>query len=116
MQYLLMLTLAVAPTYVIRFKLLGLPATLLMVWVFLFWLIFALWLTAKKQLPVFLATAKNTDRKTLLLISLFFLSGIISLLVGGINRAKLGQFIVLFLQPIITFFIANFIFKQNPDR
>jgi hypothetical protein len=109
-----MLTFILAPAYVLRFKLLGLPANLLMVWVFLFWLIFALWLTAKKQLSVFLTAVKNTDRKTLLLVDLFFLSGIISLLVGGIDRAKLGQFIVLFLQPISLFFIANFIFKQNP--
>jgi O-antigen ligase len=115
MQCLLVLTFILAPTYVIRFKLLGLPTNLLMVWVFLFWLIFALRLTAKKQLSVFLTAVKNTDKKTLLLISLFFLSGVISLLVGGIDRQKLGQFIVLFLQPIITFFIANFIFKQYPS-
>ncbi|MDR3642798.1 MAG: O-antigen ligase family protein [Candidatus Doudnabacteria bacterium] len=115
MQYFLILTLILAPTYAIRFKFLSFPANLLMIWVFLFWLSFAVWLLAKKKLSTFLTAVKNADRKILRLTGLFFLSGVISLFTGGIDRAKLGQFIVIFLQPILTFFIAGFIIKQNQN-
>ena len=114
MDYLLIITFILAPTYVIRFKLLGLPANLLMIWVFLFWLIFLICLISKKQVSTFFSSLKNIDKKILWLTGLFFLSGIISLLVGGPNRTNLGQFIVIFLQPIVTFFLASYIIKQNP--
>jgi O-antigen ligase len=85
-----------------------------MLWVFLFWIIFGAWLVIKKQLLLFLTAVKNSNRTILVLVGLFFLSGVMSLFVGSIDRAKLGQFIVLFLQPIPTFFITGYIFKQNP--
>lgn len=114
MSFLLALTFFLAPTYVLRFKLLGLPANFLMLWIFLVWIIFAVWLVRKKQLAMFVDACKNIDKKILWLTGLFFLAGVLSLFIGGIDRAKLGQFIVLFLQPISLFFIANFIFQQNP--
>src|ERR1017187_9156810 len=98
MIYLLVLTLVLATTYVIRFGFFHLPANLLMIWVFFFWLIFAIWLTLKKQWFIFFTAVKNINKKNLWLIGLFFLSGVISTFFGGIDRAKLGQFIVLFLQ------------------
>ena len=54
------------------------------------------------------------DKKLLVFVSLFLLSGIIALFIRGFDRQKLGQFIVLFLQPISLFFISGYIFKQNP--
>src|SRR5579864_2582587 len=114
MAYLILAVFVLVPTYVIKFTLLGLPANLLMMSVFLLWLLFLIRIVVKKQLSVFFTHVKNTDRKILLLSGLFFLSGFVSLFVGGINRAKLGQFIVLFLQPIVIFYIARFIFYQNP--
>src|SRR6201999_2102030 len=85
-----------------------------MLWVFLVWIVFLVWLIYKKQFTNFLNFKENTDKKVLLFTGLFFLSGIIALFVHGIDRAKIGQFIVLFLQPISLFFIAGYIFKQNP--
>jgi O-antigen ligase len=114
MTFLLLLTFILAPAYVVRFNLLGLPTNLLMVWIILFWLIFFVWLAAKKQLSQFLTAGKTCDFKILLCTGLFFLSGIAALFIQGINRANLGQFIVLFVQPISLFFIAGYLFKQYP--
>ncbi len=41
------------------------------------------------------------------------MAGIISLFVKGFELKKLGQFIVLFLQPISLFFISTFIINKN---
>jgi hypothetical protein len=113
MIYLLILTFILAPTYVIRFSFLHLPANLLMVWVFLFWIIFGVWLIVNKKVEDFIRFKLSTDRKIIIPLTLFFLAGLISLFVGGADRAKLGQFIVLFLQPISLFFIAGYIFSAG---
>jgi len=115
MQFLLALTFLLTPAYVIKFNLFGFPTDILMVWVILFWAIFFIWLIAKKQLPDFLRSITSLDKKIFLLTGLFFLSGIISLFVRGLDRAKLGQFIVLFLQPVSIFFIGRYLLKQFPD-
>ncbi len=124
MEYLLLLTFILAPAYVIRFSLFHLPTNLLMLWVFLVWIIFGFWLLKNKKIRDFINFKLSVDKKILIPTTLFFLSGIISLFIGGVDRAKLGQFIVLFLQPISLFFIAGYIFsaggrsasggKQNP--
>lgn len=114
MDYLLILTFILAPAYVIKFRLLHYPTDVLMMLVFLSWMIFFVYLIIKKQPLYFFAFIKSQNKKLLFLIGLFFLSCIISLFVKGIDRAKLGQFIVLFLQPISLFFMAKFIFQQNP--
>src|SRR6266404_1426986 len=114
MGIIILLTFILAPTYAIRFGLLGYPANILMVWVFLVWAVFLMYLSAKKQVGEFFVFIKDRPLIELLFISLFFLAGVISLIVGGVDRAKLGQFLVLFLQPISIFFIAAFAFNQNP--
>jgi len=113
MEYLLILTFVLAPTYVIRFSFLHLPTNLLMVWVFLFWIIFGVWLIVNKKVEDFIRFKLSTDRKIIIPLTLFFLAGLISLFVGGVDRAKLGQFIVLLLQPISLFFIAGYIFSAG---
>ncbi len=114
MPYLLALTLLLTPTYVIKFNVFGFPPDVLMVWVVLVWVIFLGWILAKHQLREFWQSLMGLDKKILVLVGLFFLSGIISLFVHGFDRAKLGQFIVLFLQPVSIFFIGRFIIKQYP--
>src|ERR1051326_4092896 len=114
MQYLLALTLLLTPAYVIKFNIFGFPTNLLMVWAVLVWVIFGIWIIAKKQIPPFLMVIKNTNRAILIFTGLFFLSGLISLFVGGFDRAKLGQFIVLFLEPISIFFIGRYLVDKFP--
>lgn len=115
MSYFLALTFSLASTYIIKFKLLGFPTNLLMVWVFLFWAIFFIYMVSKNRLAEFFGSLKNLDKKLLIFTGLFFVSALLALFLGGFDRAKLGQFIVLFLQPIITFFIARFIISTNPN-
>ncbi len=52
--------------------------------------------------------------KSCTFISLFLLAGLVSFVIQGIDREKLGQLIVLFIQPIGTFFIAYYINKKYP--
>ena len=59
MVYLFLFTLLLAPAYAVRFKLGLLPANLLMVWVFLFWLIFIGYLLATKNVRNFLLALKK---------------------------------------------------------
>lgn len=115
MPWLIILTFILVPTYTVKLNVFGLPTNLLMFWVVLVWLVFFIWLVAKKQLSQFLTTVKNWDKPILIFIGLFLLSGLVGLFINGTDRAKLGQFIVLFLQPISLFFIGKFIFNQNSN-
>jgi len=85
-----------------------------MVWVFLLWIVFGGWLIINKKVREFINFKLSVDKTILIPLCLFLLAGIISTFVGGINRAKLGQFIVLFLQPISLFFISGYIIKEFP--
>ncbi len=110
MQYLLVITLLVAPTYAIRFELFGLPTNVLMVWVFVAWFVFALWLFARHKF----ANLFHWLRSELvtwhgILAAVFFLVGVISLFVGGFSEEKLGQFLVLFFQPVGTFILLRYL-------
>jgi O-antigen ligase len=114
MPYLLALSLIVAPLYVWRFDAAGLPLNFLLVWVVLVWLGFIVWLARHKLLAAFIAYIKNFDRTLFGLIILFFAAGCISLMTGGVTQSKIGQFIVLFVQPLSLFFLANFTVQQEP--
>lgn len=114
MEYALAITVLFAPAYAVRFGLGGLPANGLMVWLGLLWLVFAARLVAQKKVSEFLFSIFAINRTLLILTGLFMLAGTISLFVGGADREKLGQWIVLFFQPIGTFFIARYILKNYP--
>lgn len=110
MQYVLALTLLLAPTYAVRFNLLGLPTNLLMVWLFLLWLVFVVWIAFTGRFFEFFAWFRSElSTWHLALSTLFLLAGTASLFVGGFSQEKLGQFIVLFLQPIGTFLIIRYL-------
>ena len=114
MQYLLALTLLLAPTYVVRFSLFGRPTNLLMVWIFLLWVIFILWIVFGKRLPSLFHWLRTELKLPQAILALaFLLAGVISLFVGGISEEKLGQFIVLFIQPIGTFFITWYVWSSS---
>src|SRR3989344_6378288 len=113
-NYFLALTILLAPTYAVRFNFFGLPTNLLMLWVVLVWIIFAVYLTRQKQWGIFFGHSLRLDLRILSFTSIFFLAGIISLFWQGFNLEKLGQFIVLFLQPISIFLIAGFEYRRNP--
>lgn len=115
MQYILALTFLLAPTFALRFSLFGLPANFLMIWIFFVWAVFFIWLLAKKQFNEFIQARFKMDLKFLIFIGLLFLAATISLFVGGFNQEKLGQYLVLFVQPMGTFFMARFLYKKYPN-
>ncbi len=115
MSYLILLTLCLAPAYVVRFNLTDFPTNLLMTWVFLVWVIFLFYLIVKNYLLNFVTFVTKFNKAVFLLVGLFFLSGLISLFINGFDRVKLGQFIVLFLQPISIYFISGFIITKLPE-
>lgn len=114
MPYLLALTFVLLPAYAWHVKFLGLPANILMLWIFALWLIFVLYLQTKNQFQDFLTGVKKTDQKILWLTGLFFFAGIISLFTAGLNQKTLGEFLVIFVQPISLYFIGKFIFEKYP--
>jgi putative inorganic carbon (hco3(-)) transporter len=114
MQYLLGFTVLLAPTYVIRFNLFGLPTNLLMVWLFLLWVVFAFWLITRHEVFGFFAWLRSElNTKHLAFSILFLLAGTISLFVGDFSQEKLGQFIVLFFQPMGTFIVFRYLLQTT---
>lgn len=114
MNFLLALTLLLSPAYVVKFNLFNFPTNLLMIWVVLVWVIFAVWIVGKHRLKDFWHAVTSLDKKIAAMVGLFFIAGVVSTFVGGFGRAKLGQFIVLFLQPISLFFIGRYIISKFP--
>ncbi len=116
MQYILPLTLFILPTYLIRFNFGGIRLNFLMLWIpSIFIYVFTV---AYKEGAIrgFVRSLNKTDLIFKIPLFLFFLSGIISLLVGGFTAEKLGQFIVLFLEPFLLFLIARYLFFRSESN
>lgn len=113
MIYLLVVTFLLTPAYIIKLKVGSLPGDILMLWVLAVWFLTAVIFSLNKKWKEFFGFFKNLDKKLLILVGLFLLSGAVSLLIGGTNKPNLGQFLVLFLQPISVFFLAAFTFGQK---
>jgi O-antigen ligase len=115
MVYLIILSFFLAPAYEIRFNIFGFPGNILLAWIVFVWIVFAFLLVKEKTIADFVEFIKNTNKRILLLTTIFFISSAVSLFVAGENTKKLGQFIVLFLQPISLYFISGFYFAKKPD-
>jgi putative inorganic carbon (HCO3(-)) transporter len=114
MSYLLIITFLLTPTYSLRFNIGSLPTNLLMALVVFVWVGFLAFLFLNNKWKEFLEFILGIDKKVLIITLLFFCTGFVSLFVGGISQNKIGQFVVLFFQPISLFFIAIFVFQKNP--
>lgn len=115
MSYIIFITLLLTPAYALRFNIVGQSANLLLVWVVLVWLFFSIHLLRLNRLKDFWHYLKTLDKKWLLLVFIFFLSGLLALYNQGFSQKKLGQFLVLFLQPISLFFCFGYLFYKNPE-
>ncbi len=113
MAYLLGIIFLLTPAYVWRFGILGLPLNFLIVAIAIFWVVFAIWLIRRHHIDAFLKSIIDVDKKLLIPVALFAIAGLVALFVGGVDHAKIGQFVVLFVQPISIFFIARFIVSQD---
>lgn len=105
---------AIAPAYVIKIPLLAGAGDFLFYICLLIWTVFfLLFVTDKNGRNDFLCYIKNIPRKNILLTSIFLISGFLAFLSGGKGKAELGQFIVLFFQPISVWLIAGWLFGEN---
>lgn len=114
MAYLIALTILVAPAYAWRFLFFGIPANGLMIWIIFVWVAFLVWLISQNKLKSFFVFLRNQNKILTSFIIIFFIAGLLSLFVGGLSLDKIGQFLVLFVQPISIYFIVRYIFDQQP--
>ncbi|TAN32168.1 hypothetical protein EPN28_04835 [Patescibacteria group bacterium] len=99
----LMFLILLLPAYLIRFKLFGLPTTLLEI---TFGALFLVWLTKHARRDC--AEIKNFIFEHKILagaIGVFFISSVISIFVSDMAVASLGQWRAYFLEPMLVFFI-----------
>lgn len=116
MVYLYILTLFLLPTYVVRFNFFGLPANLLLIWTAFLALLGVVWLGLSKNRRIFFGRVRLIPSWLWLFSGLFFISGVLSLLVAKVTAQALGQFIVLFLEPMVLGVLAVFIFRKESDK
>ncbi len=113
MFYLLSLLFILAPSYVIRFSIFGLPSNLLELLVALFLVCFIIWITKNKLSKEFKEYIQAQPKFFKTFFLLFFISGFISTFVAPDLQKAAGQFLVLFLMPMLVYFPAGFILA-NP--
>jgi O-antigen ligase len=116
MLYLLEILFTLAPAYVWRFEFTGIPLNFLEIAVFVFWIAFVVYLFKKNLIRDFLSFFKKTPRFLLVTMCLFFLAGFISMLISPAGMRAKGLFIVFFLQPIVTYFPAAYILKEEKSK
>lgn len=116
MGYILSALIALTPTYVIRFSFYGVPLNLLEIVVGLFLLIFIVWEYKKDRLVQFLSFLKNEPRSFFILLFLFLLSGIISTFISPETFKAAGQFLVLFLLPLLVYYPAKHILREENNK
>ncbi|PIS42138.1 MAG: hypothetical protein COT24_04960 [Candidatus Kerfeldbacteria bacterium CG08_land_8_20_14_0_20_40_16] len=87
------------PSYLVRFEILGIPATLLELMILL---LFLAWLT-KKQF--FLKAEKTVFSQFWWLTLLFLLSAVLAIFISPDLRAALGIFKAYFLEPLLFFLV-----------
>ncbi len=113
MIYLLALTIYLAPAYALRFEIGGLPLNALLVWIALVFLVFLGWLGSRGRFRDFINYSVDTPKSLLTGLVLFAAAGILSLFVGGMSMEKLGQFLVLFVEPIGLFFVVRYVVSKQ---
>ena len=101
MHWLVTIVLVLAPLYVWRFTIFGLPTNFLMIASFVVIGWFAVSILARRQVGESVAMLKSIPKPVAVLGGLFFVASIISLFVGGVTIEKIGQWLVLYMQPLL---------------
>lgn len=115
MPFLFVITFLAAPLYVWRFNIAGIPTNFLMVLSAVVILISGIVILTRGQFTAFASSIRQTPRWLLICIGLFGLASVISLLAFGTDGSKLGQWIVLYAEPIALFFLIRFFASQDPE-
>ena len=115
-RYGLFIFLASLPAYLVRFKIFGLPTTMLEL---LFWILFAVWIYNNVILNPFQGLAKRFRGKfgieTVVPIGLFFASSIVAIFISPGWWQALGVWRAYFLEPILFFVILLTTVRNEDD-
>ncbi|HYF04874.1 MAG TPA: O-antigen ligase family protein [Patescibacteria group bacterium] len=116
MTFISQLLIILAPTYLIRFSLYGMPVNVYLLILLGFLFGFAAWVLYTKRVKEFWSFSWVTDAKMLVIAaSVFLLACTISLFVSGFSVDKLGWYLVVGLLPIKTFFALLFLHRTYTD-
>jgi putative inorganic carbon (HCO3(-)) transporter len=98
-----------APSYVWRFTIFGVPTNALEILVGLTWVAFAVWLSVHHQWGAFRKSLREQPVPLVWLMAAFFVAGIISVVVSPARDRALGLFAVFFVEPMVTYFMAAYV-------
>ncbi len=113
-SWIFIISAAISPTYIIKLNFFHIPSNLLMLWIALVWVFFALWIIHKRLFFDFVLYLKQINKKLALSVFLFFCASVFSLLYPNFSIKKMAQFTVWFLQPLSLFLIGNYYFFKYP--
>ncbi len=116
MLYVLQLLFVLAPSYVWRFKVFGVPTNALEIFVVLTWAVFAVWLYARNELGAFKKFLKEQPKPLVWFMAAFFVAGIISTTVSPARDRALGLFAVYFVEPMLTYFVAAYVLRAREAK
>jgi O-antigen ligase len=114
MLILVLLLLFLSPAYVIKFSVGQVNLNVLFIICLSCFLGFLCWLTLKHKWSNYLTYLKRLEPKLLIGIFGFCLAGVIALFYPRVSVEKFGEFIVLFVCPILSFFIVGFLGQTLP--
>ncbi len=102
------------PAYAVRFTAGSIPLNVLLVASLVMWAAFSIWLIRRRLVGEFIQS-KFSNRVALAVSGVMVLAAVIGVLTVGVDSQSLGALIVLFIQPIGTFFFARFYFQKDPE-
>lgn len=107
---------AVAPLYIWRFELVGLPTNFFMLYAILVAVIGGTRILYQGQFFAFQKSLRELPKILLWAVVGFFIASVISLFVNGFDLAKLAQWLVLYVLPLKLAAQIYFFLKEQPDR
>lgn len=104
-----------APLYVWRFSIGGLPTNFLMLAAFVVIAAGSIELLARKLWPEFVDHVRSLPRTLLGAMALITVASVISLMAFGPTMDKIGQWVVLYAQPLAIFLLLSFYAHRRPQ-
>lgn len=105
-----------APLYVWRFELVGLPANFFLVALGLVVSIGFIDIIRNRVWQEYFSKLQHLPKVIRWAVILFFFASILSLFVNGVDLAKVGQWLVLYLLPIVGASQVYFFASKHPDQ
>jgi putative inorganic carbon (HCO3(-)) transporter len=116
MLYLLEILFALSPSYVVRFSFGALKLNLLEVLIPIFWILALILLHKKGELNKFFSFCKSIPKSILIFTIIFFVASLLSTLISPTKDRAFGQLLAYFVEPIVTFFFAGYILREDNNK